>query len=127
MIRLPIPIVISQWALLLGLGLLLLVLYRQLAYLLAIDSTRSGASALAEGEDAPGFLYTPLSEPRTKLRFDARGAPTLLVFVDPYCVTCSDVLADLAAVARDSRGGVRLLPATDAPREHALADSDRAH
>jgi hypothetical protein len=52
------PVVVAEWSLLLAFGFMLIVLYRQFAYLLRLNAaTDAHRSGLTLGETAPEFEY----------------------------------------------------------------------
>lgn len=100
MISLPIPIVIAQWALLVGAILLIIVIYRQLAFILHEENSRLAPSGLPAGTLAPSFTYLPsrstLTGPQDGAnQFPPVGEAAVLLFVDPQCPSCTDLLTAL--------------------------------
>ncbi len=61
MIEVPVALLVAEWVLLLGLGAMVLLMYRQLAYLLGLSRAISGAGGLKVGEQVPSFEYTAAS------------------------------------------------------------------
>ncbi|HTX81459.1 MAG TPA: thioredoxin family protein [Streptosporangiaceae bacterium] len=109
MIRIPLYLEIAQWALLLGLGTLLLVLYRQLGRLL---STAAGPQAPgpAVGTKAAPIRYTGVAAGSPARFTPGNGQPALLAFVDPTCPSCEQLVANLSELqAASELGGVRVL------------------
>lgn len=108
MIEIPTPVFVSQWVVLLALLLLVIVLYRQLAYVLNLRSPGSVDRALAVGQSAPSFAYSlrNLTTGRyTPSRFAPGEHATLLVFADPYCEGCEKLLNVLRALPWDTLTG----------------------
>lgn len=98
MISIPTSVAVTQWVLLLGLAMLVAVMYRQLGYLLRLQSVGTARDGLATGSRAPGFRFHAYDGPETLRRFDPLGKWTLLVFADPGCSSCEtavDVLGGL--------------------------------
>lgn len=96
MIRLPVVLVVAQWALLGGLAMLVLILYRQLAYLTHLRRTRDDAErapARAQvGEAFPADIQIRPYRHGSYAGFQplrAGARPTILLFADPQCVACA--------------------------------------
>jgi len=127
----PTVLVTTQWALLLGLAVLVVVMYRQLAYLLNIGRALSGAGGLELGERAPGFEYLTrvpgATEGWERRAFAVSGAPTLLMFTHPGCGSCDVALQNLQRVLEKSHTTVRALAITDATLEAIDAADIRPH
>jgi hypothetical protein len=108
-IRIPLYLEIAQWALLLGLGTLLLVLYRQLGRLLS-----TGAGPESPGP-AVGLRAAPIQYSGVPAGLPGRftpgnGQPALIAFVDPTCPSCEQLVANLSELAAASElDGVRIL------------------
>ena len=116
MTEVPTGLLVAQWILMLGLGVLVLVMYRQLAYLLGLSRAVSGGGGLAVGERAPEFEYV-VGDGGAERRevFSPEGARTLLMLTSPGCGSCTTALQNFEKVTRKLRGdGVRVLAATDA-------------
>jgi len=108
-IRIPVYLEIAQWALLLGLGTLLLVLYRQLGRLL---STAAGPQAPgpAVGTKAAPIRYAAVPAGSPGRFTPGNGQPAMLAFVDPTCPSCEQLVANLSeSAAAGERRGVRVL------------------
>lgn len=116
MIEIPTALAVAQWALLLGLAVLLVVAYRQLAYLMQVGQAASAHGGLPVDAEAPAFEYEPLGRaPNGSKRFEPRGAPAMLMFTDPGCGSCEKALLTLDEVTRASRlDGLRVLAVTSA-------------
>ncbi len=96
MIRLPVVLVVAQWALLGGLAMLVLILYRQLAYLTHLRRTRDDAErAPARAQVGEAFPTDIQIRPYRQGSYagfqplQARARPTILLFADPQCVACA--------------------------------------
>jgi hypothetical protein len=108
-IRIPLYLEIAQWALLLGLGTLLLVLYRQLGRLL---STAAGPEAPgpAVGTKAAPIRYAGVTTGSPGRFAPGNGQPALLGFVDPTCPSCEQLVENLSELAAANElDGVRVL------------------
>ncbi|HYZ77715.1 MAG TPA: hypothetical protein VE596_10120 [Gaiellaceae bacterium] len=115
MIEIPTALAVAQWALLLGLAVLLVVAYRQLAYLMQVGQAASSHGGLAVDAEAPAFEYEPLGAANGTKRFEPRGAPAVLMFTDPGCGSCEKALLTLDQVTRALRlDGLRVLAVTSA-------------
>jgi hypothetical protein len=112
----PTALLVAQWILLLGLGVLVFLMYRQLAYLLGLSRAVSGGGGLAVGERAPRFEYlVGDGEDGRREVFSPEGTPTLLMLTSPGCGSCTTALKNFEKVTRKIRqDGVRVLAATDA-------------
>lgn len=132
MIRLPVMLVAAQWALLLGVIALVVVFYRQLAYLThlrrvgsdAERSTIEGAVGHSFPTDVSARTYRDgaLAAPRLLC---AGEAPSLLLFADPQCFACNSRLDDLNRLQMAGElANVDVLAVTDASlREIGLSPS----
>lgn len=91
----PAGLVIAQWALLIGLGLLVVVLYRQLGR--ALHRPREGQELGPPiGTRAASFSYVRLAD-RSVSRVSPgdEGRPVFLAFVDPTCPSCEHLVEAL--------------------------------
>lgn len=113
-ITLPLWLVVSQWTLLFALGFLIIVMYRQVAFLQRLKDGDSEREGLPVGEKAPPFDYMPANQRTASTRFDPKGAWSLLVFADPTCVSCQGALLALEHMAPKLRQTMRVLVATSA-------------
>jgi hypothetical protein len=123
----PLPISIAQWVLLFGLGVLVIVMYRQLAYVLNLIGVDAEQTGLVIGERAPSFKYTSnvrSTEPLVH-SFLPSGHSTLLMFADPGCLSCEHAMVALERVVAATNGlSLRVLVVTDAdPELVAVTDS----
>lgn len=97
MVRLPLYLVIAQWALLAALGVLVVILFRQLGRLM------TGRDSRAELGPPPGTKAVALSyaRPGSDVVEQVRpgdGQPLLLAFVDPTCPSCEELVSVLGAL-----------------------------
>ncbi len=114
-ITLPLWLVISQWVLLLALGLLVIVMYRQLGYLLHLRDVGTEREGLPMGEKAPAFDYTPVNgDMHLPARFDSIGQWSLLVFVEPGCVSCRSTIPALERLTPAFKQQIHMLVVTSA-------------
>lgn len=114
-ITLPLWLVISQWVLLFALGLLVIVMYRQLGYLLHLRDVGTEREGLPIGEKAPAFDYTPVNgDMRLPARFEPLGTWALLVFVEPGCASCRSTIPALERLVPSFEQRIRVLVVTSA-------------
>ena len=105
----PLFVAVAQWALLLALGLLVIVMYRQLG---RAFSTRKPAGELgpAVGSGAASFEYTRVSDGTLQRFTPGGGQAALLAFVEPSCQACEQLVAALGAAGRAGElPGLRVL------------------
>jgi hypothetical protein len=136
-IRLPVVLVVAQWALLAGLALLVLILYRQLAYLTHLRRTRDDAERAPvraqAGEAFPADIQIRPYREGSYAAFQplqADGRSTILLFADPQCVACASRVQHLCRLRRlGELHGVSPLVLTDASQRElrsiaAFRDAD---
>ncbi len=107
--RVPLFVAVAQWVLLLGLGLLVIVMYRQLGHAF---STRRPAGEMGPpvGSSAASFDYARVGDGGLQRFEPGGGQPALLAFVEPSCQACEKLVAALGAVARaGDLSGLRVL------------------
>lgn len=116
MIEIPVALAIAAWAVLAALGFLVIVLYRQLAYLLNLGRSTATGGGLPLGDRAPQFEYLIRDGGEQRpARFSPGEAPTLLLFANPGCSSCETMLAAFdRAAGRGKNRGVRFVAFTDA-------------
>ena len=121
--RIPLFLVIAQWALLLGLGLLVITAYRQLGRVLG--QSRPAAGIGPEVGSRPGRISyqalsgEALSGEDAERTFVPGGRPAMLAFVDPTCPSCEELVTALGQ-ARDAGelGDTRVLLLTADPPDY---------
>lgn len=91
--RIPEYVAIAQWVLLLTLGLLVTLMFRQLGRQLGAAKAPPALGPPA-GTPAVGFEYVRL-DTGTREFFDPAEGAALLVFADPTCPACEELVADL--------------------------------
>ncbi len=94
MIAIPEYLAVAQWALLGVLGVLVVIMFRQLGRLL------TGAAKTAElgppvGGKAAALTYVRPGDPAERRLTPGEGQPLLLAFVDPTCPSCEDLVGVL--------------------------------
>jgi hypothetical protein len=125
-ITLPLWLVVSQWTLLFALGFLIIVMYRQVAFLQRLKGAGTEREGLPVGEKAPAFDYMPINRRSASTHFDPKGTWSLLVFADPTCVSCQGTLLALERMAPKLRQTMRILVATNAdPAQFNAVDAFR--
>ena len=107
--RVPLYLQIAQWALLLGLGCLVVVMYRQLGRLLG-HPEQADQLGPPPGSVAPPFRYERLPAGTTGQLTPGDGLPALIAFVDPTCPACEQLVTSLGELAAEgSLHGARVL------------------
>jgi hypothetical protein len=115
--KIPVYIVIAQWALLFVLGLLVVIIYRQLGRIFVKNSRASDSKhGPAVGSHAASLTYTRISDETLQRLNPGNGEPTLVAFVDPTCPACEDLIAALGRMREtDELAGIRALLLTADP------------
>ena len=114
MTSVPTSLAATAWALLAGLAVLVILVYRQLAYQLRMRP-RNTTSKLELGEPAPDFPFAASDRADRARHLREVSTPTLLVFADPYCMSCEKLLESVAAeCGNPDDASLRLLVATEA-------------
>jgi hypothetical protein len=114
----PVYVVVAQWLALASLGLLVIIMYRQLGRVFA-RKTRPENLGPPLGSRAVEFDYRHLADDSIRsVRYeDAPG--TLLAFVDPTCPACEELVENLGeAKATSELDGIRVLLATYEPPDY---------
>ncbi len=116
--NIPLWIVTSQWVLLFALASLVLVMYRQMGYVLHLRDHNVEREGLAVGEAAPSFEYLPVNRVESSpARFEPKGAWSLLLIADPGCSSCRQALIAAERLAPKLGQDMRVLVATSAGRK----------
>jgi hypothetical protein len=114
MVTMPLPVAVAQWVMLLAFGLLLILAYRQLAYLLEVSARASGREGgLKLGTAAPAFSFSAASGSLGEFSVDG-GLPVVLMFVNPRCRSCEDAVVALGRIQNQDPRGVRCAVVTTA-------------
>jgi len=107
--RIPVYLEIAQWVLLLGLGSLLVVLYRQLGRLLSEKHDHAELGPPTGSKAAPIRYVTVPDGSRERLA-PGDGRPALVAFVDPTCPACEQLVVSLGELqAAGELAGCRVL------------------
>jgi hypothetical protein len=121
-ISVPLWIAIGQWVLLFALGILVVVAYRQLGYMMHLKDKGSERDGLSVGEQAPSFTYIPAKQRGGEPRFfEPKGSWSLLLFADPGCISCQNALRALERFIVELPSEMRVLVVTSS--EPALIDA----
>jgi len=94
MMRIPLYLVIAQWALLGALGILVIVLFRQLGRLLN-GTAKAAELGPVTGSRAAALSYVRPGEQAPHQLRPGGGQPLLLAFVDPTCPSCEQLVLTL--------------------------------
>jgi hypothetical protein len=109
MMRIPIYLEIAQWALLVGLGFLLVVLYRQLGRLLSGSRDHPELGPPVGSQAAP-IRYAVVPDGSHERLAPGDGQPALIAFVDPTCPACEQLVSSLGELqAAGELAGQRVL------------------
>jgi hypothetical protein len=116
MIRIPLYLAIAQWALLVALGVLVVVVFRQLGRLTA-TTARSRELGPSPGSQAAELTYVRAGSDSALRLTPGDGDPVLLAFVDPTCPSCEQLVSvlDALSAAGELRGLRVLLLISDPP------------
>jgi len=108
-VRIPVYLATAQWALLLALGVLVIVMYRHLGrhFNLAKPDIKLGP---AVGSSAVSFEYARVADATVQRFTPGHGQAALIAFVGPTCPACEELVTALGE-ARDNGelDGVRAL------------------
>ncbi len=109
--HIPVYLEVAQWALLFGLGALVVVVYRQLGRLLGKDRAAATADlGPAVGTAAAAFRYEIVPGGQLAQLRPGGGQPVLLAFVDPTCPSCEQLVSNLTVLHDDGElAGLRIL------------------
>ncbi len=109
MIRIPVYLFVAQWALLAALGVLVVIVYRQLGRLLAGGGEAADLGP-AVGSAAAALTYVRPGEQEERRLVPGDGQPLLVAFADPTCPSCEELVGTLGAMAATGETvGVRTL------------------
>jgi hypothetical protein len=101
--RIPVYLVVAQWALLLALGVLVTLMFRQLGRHLAVTRSPSELGPKV-GSPAASFEYERLGDGEVESFRPGGGRATLVAFVDPTCPACEELV--FALNVADADGGL---------------------
>src|SRR5271165_1859281 len=125
--RVPLYLEVAQWALLFALGLLVVVLYRQLGRLMG-NAAKTADLGPAVGTMATPFRYHQLPDGTIAQFRPGGGQRSLIAFVDPTCPACEQLVTNLSAMAADGElaGARALLLISDPPSYLGISAAFRA-
>jgi len=87
----PVFLFVAQWALLAGLGVLVVIMYRQLGRLLT-ERAEEGELGPAVGSRAAPLTYVRPGEHQERTLDPGDGQPALVAFADPTCPSCEQLV-----------------------------------
>jgi hypothetical protein len=89
--KIPVFLVVAQWALLFALGMLVIVMYRQLGRHFSKGKSKTDLGPVV-GSRATGFEYTRVSDDAVQNFMPGDGRAALVAFVGPTCPACEDLV-----------------------------------
>jgi len=95
--------------LLVGSTILNVLLSQKVRYLTDTLNELESQSRLNEGENVPSFEAKDLSEKSVTISYSDTNQPTVLYIFTPQCRWCSENLANIKALANETRGKYRLI------------------
>jgi hypothetical protein len=98
MLRIPLYLVVAQWALLGALGVFVFVLFRQLGQVL-YGNAKPAVPGPPVGSQAAPLSYVRPGEQVPRQLTPGGGQPLLLAFVDPTCPSCEELVRVLDAIS----------------------------
>jgi hypothetical protein len=114
----PVYLTVAVWAALFVLGILVLIVYRQLGRVFAATAPSSELGP-SPGTKTKAFDYLRLSDQSSRSFVPGGGAPALLAFVDPTCATCEALVESLGRAKRAGElSGLRVLLIVSDPPEY---------
>lgn len=127
MIRIPLYLAIAQWALLVALAVLVVLMYRQLGSMMRRDGTPAQLGP-PPGERAQALPYTRARDGQVQVFTPGEGTGALLAFVDPTCPACEQLVTVLTAAqdAGELTGLRVLLMMSDPPAYLEISPAFRA-
>lgn len=123
MIAIPEYLEVAQWALLGALGVLVVIMFRQLGRLLT-GAAKSAELGPPVGRQAATLTYARPGDPAERRLTPGDGQPLLLAFVDPTCPSCEELVGVLGQLqAAGELASVRtLLLISDPPSYLQISD-----
>jgi hypothetical protein len=120
-VSVPLPIVATQWALLVGLTLLVVMMYRQLAQMMFLSRASSSKGGLGIGDVVRPFDFWRGSSLDAR-SFETMDGLSIVMLSDPLCARCADALRQLEEFAtRDAARDVRILVVAEVDAQQVLA------
>jgi hypothetical protein len=124
--RIPLYLAVAQWALIFALGLLVIVMYRQLGRL--FDHSKASAGLGPDvGQRAAEFGYERIGDGSRHYLTPGDGQPALVAFVDPTCPACEQLVDNLGVLHQAGElSPLRVLLLTSDPPDYLqISDSFR--
>jgi hypothetical protein len=123
MIQIPVYLFVAQWALLAALGVLVVIVYRQLGRLLAGGGQVADLGP-AVGSAAAALIYVRPGEREERRLVPGDGQPLLVAFADPTCPSCEELVGTLGAMAAagETAGLRTLVLISDPPSYLQISD-----
>lgn len=125
--RIPLYLAVAQWALLCALGLLVIVMYRQLGRVFGQGKPEAKHGPPA-GSKASGFEYLRVADETMQYCTPGAGQPVLVAFVEPSCQACDRLVAALSMADHAGElAGLRVvLLMSEPPRYLEISEAFRA-
>jgi hypothetical protein len=126
-VKIPVYLAVAQWALLLALGLLVIIMYRQLGRVFGQGKPAAKHGPPA-GSNAASFEYMRVGDDTMQYWAPGAGQAVLVAFVEPSCQACDRLVAALS-VAEDAGelAGLRVvLLMSEPPGYLQISDAFRA-
>jgi hypothetical protein len=127
MVKVPTFLVAAQWALLLALGFLVIVVYRQLGSVFGRERPHTQLGPPV-GSSAATLEYERVSDGLIQFCRPGDGIPMMIGFVDPICPACERLVATLDDAFEDGElRGMRVLLLTTYPTSYIqISDAFRS-
>ena len=125
--KIPVYLVVAQWALLLTLALLVIIVYRQLGRVFGRREPEARQGPLV-GSNAASFEYMRVGDDTLQYCAPGNGQAMLVAFVEPSCMTCDNLVAAMSAAGDAGElAGLRvLLVISDPPGYLQISDAFRS-
>jgi len=125
-VRIPVFLAVAQWMLLLALGLLVVVMYRQLGRVLGQAKPAELGPRL--GSNAARFGYARAGDQTVRQFTPGNGQAALVAFVDPTCPSCEQLVTVLGTAEQAGElASLRvLLLISDPPGYLQISDAFRS-
>jgi hypothetical protein len=124
-VRIPLFLAVAQWMLLLALGLLVVVMYRQLG--LVLGRAKPADLGPPVGSTAAGIAYLRAGDKTVRHLTPGNGQAVLVAFVDPTCPACEQLVTALGTAEQvGDLASIRvLLLMSDPPSYLQISDAFR--
>ena len=101
MITLPTSLVVAQWIVTLALAVILVIAFRQLAFLVNIQGKMRAEEGLPVGVTIPAFEYVSVAG--EKRHFATGDIALAMLVADPLCASCESALVALEKILDKKR------------------------